>query len=73
VFIAQLIGIVIARTNITANPNPNAVFTVLDTAKYEHIPKKYESARFSMNADLMNMFINSPMIVKLKSFESVEV
>ena len=27
------------KTNVTATPNPKAVFTFLDTAKYEHIPK----------------------------------
>lgn len=38
--IIQLIGAVIAKTKITAAPKPTAVFTVFDTAKYEHIPKK---------------------------------
>jgi len=38
--ISQLIGIVIPKTKITANPRPKAVFTVLETAKKEHIPKK---------------------------------
>ena len=40
VLINQLIGIVIPNTNITANPKPKAVLTLLDTAKKEHIPKK---------------------------------
>jgi hypothetical protein len=29
----KLIGTVIDKTNITANPKPTAVFTVFDTAK----------------------------------------
>lgn len=40
VLIIQLIGIVIPSTKMTASPRPNAVFTVLDTARYEHIPRK---------------------------------
>jgi len=47
------------RTKITANPNPKAVFNVLDTAKNEHIPKKYERIKFSMKAAFINTFNNS--------------
>ena len=47
------------NTNITANPSPNAVFTVFDTAKYEHIPKKNVNTMLSTNAALINNFNNS--------------
>src|SRR5690554_216380 len=59
VVISQLMGAVIPRTKITASPSPNAVFTDLDTAKNEHIPRKYDRIRFSMNADLINILIYS--------------
>jgi hypothetical protein len=45
----KLIGTVIAKTKITAKPRPTAVLTVLETAKYEHIPKKYAKIIFSIN------------------------
>ena len=38
--ISQFIGVVIVKTKTTANPSPKAVGTFLDTAKYEHMPKK---------------------------------
>ena len=30
-----------------ANPRPTAVFTVLETARYEHMPRKYAKIMFS--------------------------
>ena len=38
-FMAQLRGDVITKTNITAQPNPIAVFIFLEQTKKEHIPK----------------------------------
>ena len=38
-------------TNITANPKPEAVFIFLETAKYEHIPRKNAKIAFSTNID----------------------
>jgi hypothetical protein len=56
VSIKKLIGTVIAKTKITANPKPTAVFTVFDTAKYEHIPKKYANIIFSIKILFTNKF-----------------
>jgi hypothetical protein len=36
----QFTGVVINSTKITAKPSPTEVFTVFDTARYEHIPRK---------------------------------
>ncbi len=36
----QVIGSDIMSTKQTATPRPNAVFTFLDTARNEHIPRK---------------------------------
>ena len=49
--IAQLIGIVIDITNITAIPKPNAVLTFLEQAKNEHIPKNNAKSMFSIKID----------------------
>ena len=49
------------NTKVTATPKPKAVLTVLDTAKYEHMPKKKAKIMFSMNTLLMKMLISSPM------------
>ena len=38
---------VIVKTKITASPKPNAVSTRFDTAKNEHIPRKYAKRIFS--------------------------
>src|SRR5690606_13057831 len=57
--ISQLIGAVIPKTKITAKPSPNAVFTDLETARNEHIPRKYDKIRFSMKADLINILMYS--------------
>ncbi len=38
--IKKLTGTVMIKTKITAIPNPLLVLTVLETAKYEHIPRK---------------------------------
>ena len=48
----QFKGTVIANTNITAAPRPTAVATFLETAKYEHIPKKTENTILSIKIDL---------------------
>jgi hypothetical protein len=40
---------------ITASPSPKAVFTVLETARKVHIPRKNPSAKFSMKIDLTKM------------------
>jgi hypothetical protein len=50
---------VIVKTKITAKPKPTAVFTVLETAKYEHIPKKYAKIIFSMKILFINKFAYS--------------
>lgn len=63
VLINQLIGIVIPKTKITAKPNPNAVFSVFDTAKNEHIPKKYDKTKFSIKAALINIFTVSTVLL----------
>jgi hypothetical protein len=56
VSIKKLIGTVIDKTKITAKPRPTAVLTVLETARYEHIPKKYAKIIFSMKILFMNRF-----------------
>src|SRR5690606_11866620 len=38
--IIQFIGIVRPNTKTTATPNPKAVFTLLETARKEHMPRK---------------------------------
>ncbi|GAK90363.1 hypothetical protein JCM19297_2375 [Nonlabens ulvanivorans] len=44
----------IANTKITAAPNPTAVDTFLDTARYEHIPKNVANTMLSIKIDLKN-------------------
>ena len=44
----------IASTKITAAPKPTAVATFLDTAKYEHMPKKTAKTMLSIKIDLKN-------------------
>ena len=39
---------------MTAAPRPTAVDTFLDTARYEHIPKKVAKTMLSINIDLKN-------------------
>ena len=51
---AQLMGRVKKRTKITARPRPLAVFTFFDTARYEHIPRKYAKIILSTKIDLTN-------------------
>ncbi|CEN44071.1 hypothetical protein CCAND38_150052 [Capnocytophaga canis] len=51
-FSSQFIGTVTANTKITAAPKPTAVDTFLDTARYEHIPKKVANTILSTNIDL---------------------
>ena len=48
-----------ARTKVTAAPNPMAVETFFETAKYEHIPKNVANTILSMNTDLKNNSICS--------------
>ena len=43
------------KTKITAAPNPTAVLTVFETAKYEHIPKKYAKIIFSEKIALIKI------------------
>ena len=45
----QFTGAVIVRTKITAKPRPIDASTFFETAKNEHIPKKYANNIFSMN------------------------
>jgi hypothetical protein len=52
-------GTVIVNTNITAKPIPIEVLTVLETAKYEHIPRKYAKTIFSMKMLFINKFAYS--------------
>ena len=55
----KLIGTVIARTKTTATPRPNDVLTFLDTARYEHIPKKYANIILSINIERMKILNDS--------------
>ncbi len=48
-------GIVIVMITITATPRPNAVLTVLETARNVHIPRKKASARFSAKIEAKNI------------------
>ena len=48
-------GTVISSTKVTATPSPSEVFTVLDTARKEHIPKKKAKIILSMKTDLTNI------------------
>ena len=50
-------GTEIPSTTITAIPKPKAVDTFLDTARKVHIPKKKESAMFSMKIAFTNRLI----------------
>ena len=43
-------------TKVTARPNPIEVLTVLDTARYEHIPKKYANIILSIKIDFIKRF-----------------
>lgn len=52
----QVIGSDTSKTNVTATPSPNAVFTFFETARYEHIPRKYAKIILSMNIDRMKRF-----------------
>jgi hypothetical protein len=47
------------NTKTTAAPKPMAVLTFLETAKYEHIPKKYAKIMLSTKIDFTNMLIKS--------------
>jgi ADP-heptose:LPS heptosyltransferase len=47
------IKIITELTNITALPIPEAVSTLFDKARKEHIPKKYASKIFSINIALV--------------------
>ena len=49
-------GRVTRITKITAIPRPKAVLTFFDTARNEHIPKKYAKTMLSMKIDLTNRF-----------------
>ena len=53
------IGTVIVKTKITAYPKPTAVLTVFDTARNEHIPRKYANTIFSIKILLTKMFNKS--------------
>jgi hypothetical protein len=50
-------GTAIPSTTVTATPRPNAVETFLETARKVHIPKKKESAMFSMKIAFTNRLI----------------
>ena len=52
-------GTVISSTKVTAMPRPAEVFTVFDTARYEHMPRKKAKIMLSTNIDLMNMLMYS--------------
>jgi hypothetical protein len=43
-----------ASTKMTAAPSPTAVATFLETAKYEHMPKKTANTILSIKIDLKN-------------------
>ena len=47
------------NTKMTANPNPLAVVTVFETAKYEHIPRKYAKIILSIKTPLIKIFTKS--------------
>ena len=40
-----------ARTKTTATPRPKEVFTFFETARYEHIPRKYANTILSINIE----------------------
>jgi hypothetical protein len=46
-YINQFTGAVIVKTKITANPRPIDASTFFETAKNEHIPKKYANNIFN--------------------------
>ena len=54
-------GTVKPSTKITASPSPVEVFTVFDTARYEHIPRKYAKIILSMKMDLTNISEKPPI------------
>jgi hypothetical protein len=41
-------------TAVTAIPRPTEVFTFFDTARYEHIPRKYANIILSEKIELTN-------------------
>lgn len=51
------------KTKITATPKPKAVFTFLDTAKNEHIPKKYANIMLSIKIERIPMLIRFSILM----------
>jgi hypothetical protein len=58
-FKIQLKGTVTPNTKTTAAPRPTAVLTFLETARKEHIPKKYAKIMLSMKIDRIPKLNNS--------------
>ena len=56
---AQLIGAVMPSTKMTAKPSPTAVFTCLETARNEHMPRKKASRMFSTKMALTARLISA--------------
>ena len=48
------IALAVDSAGVTATPRPEAVFTFFDTARYEHIPRKYAKIILSTNIDFTN-------------------
>jgi len=58
-----------SSTKVTAIPNPMDVLTVFETARYEHIPRKYAKIMLSMKIDFTNMLTRFSMILLLLVFD----
>lgn len=58
-------GTVTNNTNVTASPKPKDVFTFLETAKKEHIPKKKAKIMLSTKIDLKNKLIRCSIMLFL--------
>ena len=66
-------GTVIVSTKATAIPNPMETFTVFETAKYEHIPKKNAKIILSTNIDRTKMLIMFSIIFYLKCLTPLQL
>ena len=51
-----------SNTKVTATPRPRAVFTVFDTARYEHMPRKNAKIILSTKIERTNRLIKCSII-----------
>src|SRR5574344_582714 len=56
------------RTKVTAVPNPNDVLTFFDTARNEHIPRKYAKIMLSINIERIKILNDSILLLLLYWF-----